>query len=510
MAPDPEAQIDIPDSRPNPMEPGVGEVPEGSPISPISPNSSEYKPRVELRRLTSVAGLPLLRADTFNRIASIREERSKSVASHLSLREGVHVFYFGDIIWQDAKQKAWDWIKQPLNFALFIWAAVVAISGALFVMIMIGMLDAVLPSKTDRNTWGEICNQILNAMFTLMCLFLQPDRIRQAVRLQTWTPADILVMRTLYCKGGRRKKDEWKHMLIVVILLNLNGLFQYGLAAFNWGFRRESRPAIGVAICLAGAIGCGAAAGIYASLSPLGKDSLTGAMLEDDDVEGEAAQAWARRKNHFEHERIGAEKPEWQGEVVVDYCSNFRIGFLSSIGCICVFGINQERLGFGNRYVHIITFALFLGAPILVLGMSAIDIDNFVTRRTIFGIGLAVSILGLFYGGYWRMKMRQVYNLPPYTWCFRNGIASDMITWLFCSFCALSQEVRTAEFYEVFDGKLYHREREGVPLAAVGPDLSIVDERKEVEMEEGTLGDEEDVGKVQPLEPPGEEKMGSH
>merc|ERR1711915_147614 len=42
-------------------------------------------------------------------------------------------------------------------------------------------------------------------------------------------------------------------------------------------------------------------------------------------------------------------------------------------------------------------------------------------------------------------------------WCFGQPNVTDLMQWLFCSVCSLCQEVRTGNFYEACDDKLYSR-----------------------------------------------------
>lgn len=65
------------------------------------------------------------------------------------------------------------WLKSPLNIALLVWILGVVVSGAILFFVMTGMLNAVL-DKDQRNTWFEVNNQIINGLFTLMCILVHP------------------------------------------------------------------------------------------------------------------------------------------------------------------------------------------------------------------------------------------------------------------------------------------------------------------------------------------------
>lgn len=67
--------------------------------------------------------------------------------------------------------------------------------------------------------------------------------------------------------------------------------------------------------------------------------------------------------------------PEWQGGLF-DCCESPKISMVT-VGCFCcVLGYNLDRLGFGNRYVHIMTFLLMCFAPFLVFDIAAINVNN--------------------------------------------------------------------------------------------------------------------------------------
>ena len=83
--------------------------------------------------------------------------------------------------WASVKKMCMEWIRNPVNMALFVWIICVAVSGAILFLVMTGMLNGVLPRKSKRNAWFEVNNQILNAVFTLMCLYQHPKRFYHLV-----------------------------------------------------------------------------------------------------------------------------------------------------------------------------------------------------------------------------------------------------------------------------------------------------------------------------------------
>ncbi|CAN0891922.1 hypothetical protein LINGRAHAP2_LOCUS17244 [Linum grandiflorum] len=236
--------------------------------------------------------------------------------------------------------------KTPLNMVLLLWIVCVTISGALLFFVMTGMLNRAIPRKSQRDVWFEVNNQILNALFTLMCLYQHPKRFYHLVLLCRWTPKDITSLRKAYCKHGA-----------------------------------------------------------YLSL----------------------------------------------------FCS------------FCVFGWNMERLGFGNMYVHIATFLLFCSAPFWIFNMAAVNIDNDTARSAMGLVGVVLCVFGMLYGGFWRIQMRKRFNLSGNEHCCGNPDAADCAQWLFCCWCSLAQEVRTADFYDVVENKFIMKHQPGLsPLSREG------------------------------------------
>lgn len=335
-----------------------------------------------------------------------------------------------------------QWIKDPQNIALFIWILCVTISGAILFLVMTGMLNSALPSKSERDTWFEVNNQILNALFTLMCLYQHPKRFHHLILLCRWRSTDILSLRKVYCKNGTQKPNEWKHMMVVVILLHINCFAQYVLCGLNIGFPRSRRPAIGVGVSISVAIGAAAIAGVYNIISPLGKEY-------DFEIDQESQTSLS-----VEEHRTPVDRPQWIGGLF-DFWDDISLAYMSFFCSCCVFGWNMDRLGFGNMYVHIATFLLFCLAPFFIFNLAAININNETVREILGLSGFVLCIFGLLYGGFWRIQMRKKFNLPGSNFCFGKSSVTDCFQWLCCCACSLAQEVRTADYYDVKDDKLY-------------------------------------------------------
>ncbi|XP_048566646.1 uncharacterized protein LOC125546424 [Triticum urartu] len=390
------------------------------------------------------------------------------------------------IKWGPLWDKSKEWIKNPMNMALFVWIVAVGVSGAILFMVMTGMLNAVLRTKSHKDTWFEVNNQILNALFTLMCLYNHPRRFYHLALLCRWRAGDMAALREVYCKGGTVKPNERRHMMVVILLLHLNCLAQYALCGLNLGLSRTRRPPVGVGLTVSVAICAPAVASMYNNLSPLGKDYEVQAA---DDEEQESSSSGSRQRlQHKTVERrysfspsppqrqgletaavvvaVGAEEdgmlsPEWSGGLVADLWEDISLAYLSLFCSCCVFGWNAGRLGFGNAYVHAATFILLCLAPFFIFTLAAINIDNEAARLALSLGGTLLCVLGLLYGGFWRIQMRRRFGLPGSGLCCGRPDVTDCFQWLFCCPCSLAQEVRTADAYDIVHHRMVSRRRPG-------------------------------------------------
>jgi len=459
---------------------------------------------------------------TFVRLKDEREEMSRQTPSPpkepTASRDGITLPLIGEVKWEFVKQQTKLWLQNPKNLALLMWVIAVAVSGAILFMVLVGMLDKVIPKKSDRDTWFEVSNQILNSLFTLMVLYVHPMRILHMVWLMRWRPKDIIQLRQVYSKGGLCKPNEWTHMLVVVLLLHLNCFAQYALCGLNWGYKRANRPAIGVAITLSTSFGAAAAAGIYNSLSPLAKDFVveegeeehkevvdrvreneSTVELADKIKRGQGSTSYPHHHHHskfhkhqnykllkksvssISREGRHVENPQWEGGLF-DCYQEPRISLFSTACLPCVLGWNLDRMGFGNRYVHIATFLLLCSAPCLVFMVAAVNIDNRVVQHSFAATGIVLSLFGLLYGGFWRIRMRERYNLPQTNWCCGCPGVTNCAQWLFCAPCSLCQEVRTAEAYEIKDDKFYMKKTSGNNTPGTSPEHLLGHHHIDVDM----------------------------
>jgi Cys-rich protein (TIGR01571 family) len=354
------------------------------------------------------------------------------------------------------------WIKDPSNIALFIWLIAVAIGLFLWVLISIGALNGAIPSSSRRSDWDEAINQILNALFTIMCLYQQPRLFHHLVLILRWQPQDREHVRNIYSKGNWPKPHEKMCMLLVVFLLHLTCSAQYFCCALFWAYNRKNRPDWPLDLGYAIGIGSPIIAGLLTAFGPLARQREP--ESEDIDVgerryQHENGNSTVVPFDQTEHmmvynRTVAVTSPEWIGGLF-DCWDDLTVFALSSLCTLCVFGWNLKRLGMGNMYVHICTFALFFLAPLLVFNITALKIDNHTVRYLVGITGIVLCIFALLYGGFWRIQMRKRFKLPGNPYCCGQPSVTDCIQWQFCWACSLAQEVRTGNFYDIGDEMFY-------------------------------------------------------
>ncbi|XP_052135573.1 uncharacterized protein LOC127754139 [Oryza glaberrima] len=350
------------------------------------------------------------------------------------------------INWSSVRSATKDWITNPMNIAMLLWLLCVAVSGAMLVLLLLGLLDGAFPTPAARNHWIEINNQVLNALFTLMSLYQHPVLCHHLFLLCRWRPADAADLRAAYCKDGAGPRHgERAHMAVVVALLHLTVACQYVLCGLYWGYTKKTRPELVENGFFVLGVVAPVVAVVYTVCSPLGKDNY-----------GELACPNAF-DSVSQHKCTGhaVVEPEWAGGMFD--CGGDATAWWLSLSCtFCAFGWNMERLGFGSMFVHTATFVLLCFAPLWVMGVSALHIHDVVIGDMVGGAGALLCVCGLLYGGYWRIQMRERFGLPASTACCGSPSVTDYARWLFCWPCALAQEVRTASLYHI-DGETFYK-----------------------------------------------------
>nr|CAB3501089.1 unnamed protein product [Digitaria exilis] len=394
-------------------------------------------------------------------------------------RRRFRVPFVRKIKWGKLWSYAASWCKKPQNFAMIIWLASVGAGLLLLFMLMTGMLDDAIPDTERRKDWTEVTNQILNALFTIMCLYQHPKISHHLVLLLRWRPdtGDRDEIRKVYCKDGAARPHDRAHMLAVVSLLHVTCFAQYYCCALFWSYSRKDRPDWALNIGYGLGIGCPVIAGLYTAYSPLGRkqpdepDTSSSAEAAHEQQQGNNRDESDDMEIKIYNRRVVVSSPEWSGGLF-DCCDDGTVCAMSAACTFCVFGWNMERLGLGNMYVHAFTFILLCVAPFLIFSVTALNVHDDGVRDAVVAVGVLLGLCGFLYGGFWRSQMRRRYKLPgderSWWWCGCSAAVGDCAKWLFCWSCALAQEVRTANFYDVEDDRfvtiLGARNGEGRPV----------------------------------------------
>lgn len=357
------------------------------------------------------------------------------------------------INWGSVVRYSKKWVKHPMNIALLVWLFFVASCLVVLFLLMTGILNHTIPKSSVRKKWTEIFNQILNAFFTIMCLYQHPRISHHLVLLCQWKPNDIVELRNVYCKNGTKKRSEWAHMMFVVFLLQITCISQYGLCTLYWAYTSKTRPDWPQILFIALGTGAPIIAALYTVFSPLGRKTESESDEESQRHNSEDKELKLYKKS------VVVTSPQWVGGLF-NCWDDLTVYFLSFFCTFCVFGWNMERLGFGNMYVHIITFILLCSAPLVVFSVTALNINDDTIRYVVGIAGIVLCLCGFLYGGFWRTQMRKRFKLPANPCCFGFLAFADFMHWLFCWSCSLAQEVRTGNFYEVENDRFYRNESE--------------------------------------------------
>ncbi|KAG8089289.1 hypothetical protein GUJ93_ZPchr0011g27418 [Zizania palustris] len=421
-------------------------------------------------------------AFVMTRLASLGGTRGKASGFRPALARSVD--------WRALRAKCLAWAKHPMNAALLVWLAFAAAGVAFVFLLMTGALNSAVPDAARRRRWTEVANQMLNALFTIMCVYQHPKLCHHLALLLRWRAADVAELRALYCKNGAAGlQRERLHVAVVVLLLHATCFAQYAYCALFWFFRTDTRPDWAVNLCMALGLGAPFVAGLYIIYGPLGRKIVLIPASSDEEaavVPVEEVNTTVQCDNN--NTGVVVAKPEWAGGLF-DLGDDPTVAALSLSCTLCVFGWNMERLGLGNMYVHVFTFAFLCAAPVLVFTVAALNIHDASLGFVVGAMGTLLSVLGLMYGGFWRVQMRRRYGLPADRWSLCGGraaVAADYGKWLCCPACALAQEVRTANLYDVEDemssepaAAMAPLEREACVVAVDAPPLPITIQEKD-------------------------------
>ncbi|PUZ43412.1 hypothetical protein GQ55_8G007300 [Panicum hallii var. hallii] len=376
----------------------------------------------------------------------LRAAPSKKLWLH---RFGVTTLRARTVDWRALRARCKAWARHPTNAALLVWLAFVAAGVAFVFLLMTGALNSAVPDASRRRRWTEVANQVLNALFTVMCVYQHPRLCHHLALLLRWRDADARELRGVYCSNAGGARRERLHVGVVLLLLHATCFAQYAYCALFWSFTGQTRPDWAVNLCMALGLGFPVAAALYMVYGPLGGGKSVLPESSDEAVLAlEESTAVNASRSQYSG-RVVVTKAEWAGGLF-DLADDPAVAALSLTCTFCVLGWNMERLGLGNMYVHVFTFALLCAAPVLVFAVAALNIHDATLGCVVGAAGALLSVLGLLYGGFWRAQMRRRLGLPAdRSVCGGRPATADYVKWLLCAPCALAQEVRTGNLYDV-------------------------------------------------------------
>lgn len=412
----------------------------------------------------------------------------------VKINQGIRLPLVGDIMWSEVWAYGKEWISNPLNMALTFWCILCIVPSIIILVMESGALDSAIPDEFVREEWVEVSNQVLNALFVLMCLVWHPVFCRLSFMLYRWTLEDVQQLRSEYCRGKLRKPHEWWHISVIVFWFHMTCFATYSLAAVYWIYNRWDRPTLAVLVTVSVSFGSPIIAFTYNIFSPLGRDFY---LETEGDMEPGGPDLKESKSGFYLSQKV-VPYPQWRGGVLTACCQKPRLAIITAALPFCVFGLNMERLGFGQRWVQAASFILIVIGPCLVFEVSAHTVVFYSFQQTLILGGILLALLGLLYGAYWRSQMRKKFRLPASRWCLGSAALTDAAIWLFCCWCAICQEVRTAEYYDIGDNIFYEKSEEERRRLAEGEGLKAVGlgeaSKKVARLGEGLKGGLEDAG----------------
>jgi hypothetical protein len=168
------------------------------------------------------------------------------------------------VSYEKLKDKFLEWLlASPVTRSIIIALSLtVVLTGAIAFFIMVGVYT--FPTKQEQDIVLEIQFQILNAIFSLACIFDQPLRVRgllYGIRLNIINDENLEafwqqfhVKFPWFHPHVEHKEDIRKIKLLgwhsAFIAFTISTLGQVSMSVFMWGFNYKTRPFIGVAVSL--------------------------------------------------------------------------------------------------------------------------------------------------------------------------------------------------------------------------------------------------------------------
>ncbi|OAY71383.1 hypothetical protein ACMD2_26779 [Ananas comosus] len=235
-----------------------------------------------------------------------------------------------------------SWAKKPLNIALLVWLFFVAIGVLLLFLLMTGSLNGAIRKSSERKRWTETTNQILNALFTIMCLYQHPLITHHLILILRWRSSDAAELRKTYCKNPACGPYERAHIFFVVSLFHLTCFAQYAYCALFWAYTSKNRPDWAVYLFMGLGLAAPIVAALYMIYGPLGKKRGHVAAVESPEPHNESGTNLQKIYSG----RVVVTKPVWVGGYLIAGMIHCGLSLIF-LHILCVW-VDMERLGFGN------------------------------------------------------------------------------------------------------------------------------------------------------------------
>ncbi|XP_020589894.1 uncharacterized protein LOC110031159 [Phalaenopsis equestris] len=140
-------------------------------------------------------------------------------------------------------------------------------------------------------------------------------------------------------------------------------------------------------------------------------------------------------------DELGGVQRMWEGDVLG--CLEDQRIAMEAVCCPCCrFGKNMGRAGLGPCFLQGIVYL-----TLLALALSSFIAFGIAKQHYFLYVGIASTILVLLYSGYFRARIRKMFNIRG-----SGSSLEDCIIHLLCPCCTLCQESRTLEMNNVQDG----------------------------------------------------------
>lgn len=143
---------------------------------------------------------------------------------------------------------------------------------------------------------------------------------------------------------------------------------------------------------------------------------------------------------------VGAVQRMWEGDVL-GCLEDRRIAMESACCPCCRFGRNMGRAGLGPCFLQGTVYL-----SLLALALSSLIAFGITKQHYFFYLGVASAISVGLYAGYFRARIRKLFNIRG-----SSGSLEDCISHLLCPCCTMCQESRTLEMNNVQDGMWHGR-----------------------------------------------------